>query len=358
MDMPLVRYVATRDGVEIAYWSLGDGPPFIALPPLPHSHIRAEWEIPGLRRMYELGAAHSTLVRYDGRGTGLSRRDVEHFSLETMLLDLEAVIDATGNDPVLLEGVGNSAAVAVAYAARNPGRVSHLILWCPVIDGSIPAGNPRLGALRRLAQADWETFALTVAHSLVGWSEGETARQFAEVVRAGNSPETLLPMVSAIHAINVWDDLARVQCPTLVLHRPAAPIIPAGVVERVVANIPSAQLALFEGASGMPYLGDWRSVARTTKAFVDQGQAPPSVSSSRRALRLLSLKNETLTARERDVVALVVRGLTNRQIAEELYLTEKTVENHIGRILLKLDLPSRTRLAAYAVEHELTSRPA
>jgi NarL family two-component system response regulator LiaR len=70
------------------------------------------------------------------------------------------------------------------------------------------------------------------------------------------------------------------------------------------------------------------------------------------------MRHQDLTRREREVVDLVVRGLTNRQIAEELFLSEKTVENHIGRILVKMDLPSRTRLAAYAIEHGLTSKSA
>jgi DNA-binding NarL/FixJ family response regulator len=70
------------------------------------------------------------------------------------------------------------------------------------------------------------------------------------------------------------------------------------------------------------------------------------------------MRQESLTRREREIVDLVVLGLTNRQIAEELFLSEKTVENHIGRILVKTDLPSRTRLAAYAIEHGLTSKSA
>jgi DNA-binding NarL/FixJ family response regulator len=54
----------------------------------------------------------------------------------------------------------------------------------------------------------------------------------------------------------------------------------------------------------------------------------------------------------------VVEGNTNREIADALCLAEKTVENHIGRILTKLDLKSRTQLAAYAVERGLTGRSA
>ena len=54
-----------------------------------------------------------------------------------------------------------------------------------------------------------------------------------------------------------------------------------------------------------------------------------------------------LTRREREVVKLVTRGLTNRQIAEELVLSERTVENHVSNTLKKLKLSSRSEVAAW-----------
>ena len=58
-----------------------------------------------------------------------------------------------------------------------------------------------------------------------------------------------------------------------------------------------------------------------------------------------------LTRRERQVVALLARGLTNRQIAEALVLTEGTAENYVQRILGKLDFNNRAQIAVWAVEH-------
>jgi non-specific serine/threonine protein kinase len=57
-----------------------------------------------------------------------------------------------------------------------------------------------------------------------------------------------------------------------------------------------------------------------------------------------------LTRREREVAALVARGLTNRKIAEELFVSERTVESHITKILRKLELTSRTQIAAWVLE--------
>jgi DNA-binding CsgD family transcriptional regulator len=75
-----------------------------------------------------------------------------------------------------------------------------------------------------------------------------------------------------------------------------------------------------------------------------------------RARRLLPSTSEhvsTLTAREREVLALLAAGLTNRQIAERLVLSEHTVHRHVTNILRKLDLPSRTAAAAHAARSGL-----
>lgn len=60
-----------------------------------------------------------------------------------------------------------------------------------------------------------------------------------------------------------------------------------------------------------------------------------------------------LTARETEVLALVATGRTNRAIAAELFLSEKTVARHVSNILGKLGLPSRAAATAYAYEHDL-----
>lgn len=358
MERPPIRRARTDDGVEIAYWAIGHGPFFVELPALPHSHIGVEWDLPEYRRGYELAAEVRTVVRYDGRGTGLSQRSVEDFSLEALCADLDAVLDDVGAERAALMGIINAAPIAIAYAVRHPERVSELVLWCPVVDGAEVRANPQLQAARQVIEKDWGTFCMMVAHSLLGWAEGDAARRFAALVRASITPATLLALVSALHEVNVWDDLPRVQCPTLVLHRPELPLISIQTVERVVERIPDARLALLEGASTAPYIGDWRTITRIIADFLGAPLEPAPGKREGRALRLLSMKSDTLTDREQQIVSLLARGWTNRQIAAELVLAEKTVEHHIGRILVKLDLRSRTQIAVYAVEHGLGDQSA
>jgi DNA-binding NarL/FixJ family response regulator len=61
--------------------------------------------------------------------------------------------------------------------------------------------------------------------------------------------------------------------------------------------------------------------------------------------------SESLSEREMEVLSLVAEGLSNREIAKRLYITEGTVKNHISNVLRKLGFRDRTQAALYAQEH-------
>ena len=63
-----------------------------------------------------------------------------------------------------------------------------------------------------------------------------------------------------------------------------------------------------------------------------------------------------LTAREREVAALTAQGKSNREIAEILVVSERTIETHVGNILAKLGFASRAQIAAWAVEQGLAKQ--
>ena len=64
---------------------------------------------------------------------------------------------------------------------------------------------------------------------------------------------------------------------------------------------------------------------------------------------------ESLSERETDVLRLLAQGCSNKEIAQSLSLSEKTVKTHVSNILGKLDVPSRTQAALYAVHHNLAT---
>src|SRR3989337_2104766 len=196
---PRIQYAKTSDGVSIAFWTMGHGMPLVYMPPGMFSHIQLESQHPSTRHWYEALANGRRLVRYDGRGTGLSQRDVASFSLDSFLADLEAVADRLGLERFALWGFGDSGPVAISYAARYPERVSHLLLWCTWARTSDP---PWIDALYELMRKDWEAYTETVAHGLLGWSAAEEAGRIAALIREAVAPQNASAAGSAGHQID------------------------------------------------------------------------------------------------------------------------------------------------------------
>jgi DNA-binding SARP family transcriptional activator len=125
-----VQFCKTSDGVRIAYASVGQGPPVVWLS---HwlSHLAFNWESPILRHWTEEFAKDHTFVHYDQRGHGLSDWNIPTFSVDAFVRDLEAVVGALGLDRFALIGSSRGGPTAIAYAARHPERVSHLVPTAP-----------------------------------------------------------------------------------------------------------------------------------------------------------------------------------------------------------------------------------
>ncbi len=89
------------------------------------------------------------------------------------------------------------------------------------------------------------------------------------------------------------------------------------------------------------------------RAMTPEQAVEYALASTEAAPRKVRSAADLLTAREREVAALVARGLTNRQIAAKLVVTERTAETHVQNILNKLGFTSRAQIAAWAVEQGL-----
>ncbi len=267
-----IQYATTKDGVSIAFWALGEGTPLVQMPSFPFSHVQLEWQLPGWRGWYERLAERRMLVRYDNRGNGLSDRDVTDFSLDALLLDLEAVVDRLGLERLALFGPLNSGPVAIAYAARHPEKVSHLVLWCSYARGSDYYESPQVQALRALRDKDWDIYTETTAHAFLGWSAAEEAHQFAAYMRECVTPDAVLAAWPAQTEYDVMALLPQVSSPTLVLHRRQFPISDVAAAKLLASRIPNARLAVLEGASAAPWIGDMEAVLRAIDEFLGEGE--------------------------------------------------------------------------------------
>ena len=156
----LIRFCTSSDGVRIAFATCGSGPPLVKAANW-LTHIEFDRTSPVWQHwLQELSRGH-TLVRYDKRGCGLSDWDASDFSIEAWTSDLEAVVDAAGLERFALVGLSQGGAVSIAYAARHPDRVSHLVLCGAFARGRFQWARSRdeldeYEMAIRLAELGWE----------------------------------------------------------------------------------------------------------------------------------------------------------------------------------------------------------
>src|SRR3990172_12920720 len=236
------------------------------------SHIQLEWQIPALRRWYEHLAANRMVVRYDGRGSGLSDRQVLNYSLDALALDLEAVVNRLGLDKIALFAPSTGGQVAVTYAAAQQEKISHLILWCVRARWSEVYEAKHVRALDALLDVDWETATETWARVVLGGSDDELSRQYAAFMRECTSPEVMRALFDAFREVDVLPLLPQLKSPALILHRRQLPNRENVRDARdLTSRIPGSRLVLLEGSIAAPYLGDSESVLAAIEDFLGEG---------------------------------------------------------------------------------------
>jgi len=253
---PSMRYARTSDGVTISYGSIGDGPALVLVSPVPFSNVVAQWRVPHLRDAYDRLSRQMRLIVYDGRGTGGSQRDVDDLSLEAMLRDLDAVVSQAEVESFALFGNYTSVPSAIAYAARNPRRVTRLALLggSSVQEYRGSANLNLLDALLPLADRDWNLFIDSVVRNWVGWWPGDEGRLLADAFEACTTPDTAKRALEAARDYDVSADLGSVAAPALVLHRDA--YMPLEVSQRLAEALPDGRLLRLTGASGVFFFED------------------------------------------------------------------------------------------------------
>ncbi len=265
---PRIQYATTADGVSIAFCTIGDGIPAIGVPPVPLTHLEAELGDPDYRAWDERIAYGLTYARYDSRGSGLSDRDVTDLSLEALMLDIDAVAARAGFESFVLVGISVGSPLAIAYAARRPERVSHLVLWCPFAR-AWEGGGEEEASMAALRRSNWAMFTQTIAHAMVvGWDAGTQASRFARLMQEAVTPEAADRIQGQIVSLDVSADLPNIRCPALVIHRKGTKLPPPEVGRGVAARIPNSELVLLEGESLLPYVGDMEAVTRAIDVFL------------------------------------------------------------------------------------------
>jgi pimeloyl-ACP methyl ester carboxylesterase/DNA-binding CsgD family transcriptional regulator len=303
-------------------------------------------------RWYSALSRDAMLVRYDGRGTGLSDRRADDFSLEAHVRDLEAVVDQLGLEKFYLFSVFNSGLVGLRYAAQHPERVAGLALWCAYSSGKEYFASPQVSAIRALI-GNWELYTETGAHAFVGWSAGDAAHKLALLMRESVTHEVALQLLSVYMEEDCGDALASITSPTLVLHPRSFPLIEIDVARRIAAGIPNALFRAVEGDSLAPTLGNTDSILSALAEFMSQDGTAPSQPPPELVAAGPAVPSGVFTGRELEVLRLVTQGRSSRDIADALVLSPRTVEHHIANIYAKANVNNRAQITTYALTNGL-----
>ena len=220
-----IRFCTAGDGTRLAYAISGAGPPLVKAANW-LSHLAYDWESPVWRHWLAELSRRFRLIRYDERGCGLSDWDIGRFSFDDWVDDLEAVVDAAGLDQFPLLGISQGGPVAIAYAARHPERVTHLVLL-----GSFAQGR-RKGARTAnelaLAEARVEIVRLGWGHPdptyrqifisrFLPEATQEQWRSFDELQRRSTSPDNAWRFVDEFGNIDVTSLAPKLTVPTLIM---------------------------------------------------------------------------------------------------------------------------------------------
>lgn len=328
--------VTLTDGSRLSYAAAGSGPPLVyAMGWL--THLELSWALPAERAFYEALAQGRRLVRYDRAGCGLSVPATRPPSLGFELEQLDAVCATLGTAPFDLMGASLGALVAVAWAATHPKMVRRLVLYGGWGHGGALSSPTVQDHLLGLVESHWGLGSDVLTDIFAPEADAATRGEFARYQRASSSAAMARALLALCYRLDVRDLLAMVQAPTLVVHRAhdrAAPVAQARVVADGIAG---AKLVVLAGRSHLLYVGDRGELVRVIRRFF--------------GLRTTRRRTEVLTARQREVAALVSQGCTNREIAARLGIDERSAEGHVERIRTRLGCRSRSQVAAWFTAH-------
>ncbi len=349
MDAPRIQFASTPRG-KVAFQELGSAETsFVLVPPLAQ-HIEMMWEQPVFWRPIKRLASGFRYVQYDKLGTGLSDPSNGRATLDERIEELVAVLDAAGAERTWLGGFSEGAVIALAAAARMPQRVSGLVLVSAypgnsalseaATYGPVPSKQEFRGFFEQVV-ARWGTEStLTLSDFAPSLrSIPALSRWVPRYERAAASPAMIGALMASGLSLDATPALAEIQQPALVLHAASDRVIPAAYGRMLGDRLKQARYVELAGNDHFSW------VSPNVDEQIDLIFEFTGVRGGGARVSAVWEPWSVLTPSERRIVGLAQRGLTNTEIASQLKLSSRTVENHLARAYGKLGIRSRTELA-------------
>jgi class 3 adenylate cyclase/pimeloyl-ACP methyl ester carboxylesterase len=262
-----VQFATAPDGVQIAWASVGEGPPVLKAPNW-LNHLDYEWRSPVWGPVFAELARHWRLVRFDQRGNGLSDWDVGEISEDAMISDMATVAAAARLERFALLGISQGCAFSIRYAVEHPERVTCLVLLGGYLRGRLKRRDPDqgklYGALTMMIRDGWGSpnpvFRHFFTSNFIPDAPPEVTASFDELQRIATSPENALRLWEVNARVDVTELAKQVRVPTLVLHCTGDRVAPLQEEGRDIARV-------IQGASFIELPGNNHVLLAGTPAF-------------------------------------------------------------------------------------------
>jgi pimeloyl-ACP methyl ester carboxylesterase/DNA-binding CsgD family transcriptional regulator len=341
-----VRYLTTPDGVRLAWATSGTGPELVKTANW-ITHLEYDWESPVWRHWTTFLSEHFHLTRYDERGNGLSQHDVADVSPRNWVADLTSVTTARKcPPPFALLGISQGTVAAIEYASLHPDQVSHLIIYGGYARGWGLRDNPddvrRMRAIIELTELGWgraePVFRRLFTARFIPEGSEEQLHWFDELCAKTTSPRMASRLLASRGEADVRHLLSSVRVPTLVLHGKDDQCVPFAEGQAVAAGIPGAEFVQLDSRNHilLEHEPAWHRFKEAVLDFTGvRSRAEDAVFG-------------TLSLREREILSQLVAGRSNGEIGGVLFISEKTVRNHVTSIFEKLGVSTRAQAIVFA----------
>jgi pimeloyl-ACP methyl ester carboxylesterase len=348
-----IRLTKSADGTTIAWAEAGSGPSLVKASNW-LTHLEHDAESPIWRHWIRFFAEHYRFVRYDERGCGMSERDVAELSLDRSAEDLAAVIEAAKpRAPFVLLGISQGGCAAIRYAAAHPEQVSHLILYGAYVQGRAKQGDRQAEETARariaLTRSGWgqnnPVYRQLFTSRFVPGASDEQIRWFNDLCRMTASADMAARILEFRLHVDETELLPRVSVPTLVVHARGDEAVSPAQSRLLASRIPGATLVELDSHNHILLESEpaWARFKQEVLAFTGR-----PAEGSEHGSQLASL-----SPRERAILERMAKGCTNIEIGRQLFISDKTVRNHVTRIFEKLGVQSRAQAIVLALQHGL-----
>lgn len=335
-----IRFVHTEDGVRLAWRASGQGPALVKAANW-LTHLEYDGESLVWSHWQKFLEEHFCYYRYDERGIGMSQRQVENLSPTRWFPDLESVIEAAKPEkPFVLLGISQGTGAALSYAAKYPEHVSHLVIYGGYLQGWArrdPEERRRREAVCELVELGWgqsnPVFRRLYTSMFLPEGTEEQLTWFDEMCARSTSPALAARLMSEQGHADFSGIPEKIEVPTLVMHCRDDGVVPFSQGTRIAAEIRDAEFVQINSCNHilLPDEPGWETFKSVVLEFTGTRAAAEDALFA------------ALSNREREVLAQIAAGLGNADISRHLFISEKTVKNHITSIFEKLGVSNRSQ---------------